>query len=293
MQPFEQQFEQPIKQSAEQIITHLPTELVLQRIRFVLVATSLSGNIGAVARAMKTMGLSRLALVQPQHFPDADAVARAAGADDLLAQATVHSDLTTALTGCRLIIGASARRRSLHWPTLTPETTAQQLLTEAAAGEVALVLGRENSGLTNDELAQCHYLVQIPTNPAFSSLNLGAAAQVFAYEIHRIWLAMSQTNTQITCAETVAPAVTHNNTEAIATAEEMAGFFAHLDDTLIQLGFAKSAHSATLRRRLRRLFNRARPDRVEINILRGILRAATKQRRVNAIRDHHYPDHEV
>jgi len=236
---------------------------VLRRIRFVLVEPSLSANQGAVARAMKTMGLSQLVLVRPRQALDATALARAAGADDLLAAAQRHDDLTAALAGCRLVIGTSARRRSLAWPELEPRAAAAQLLVEAAHGEVALVFGRESSGLSNDELARCHYLTRIPTDPDFASLNLGAAAQVFAYEIRRAWCA----------SETIAPAAAAPDT--LATADELEGFYRHLRKTLIRLGFADPDQSRQLDRRLRRLFNRARPDRTELAILRGILNAAT------------------
>lgn len=232
----------------------------LGRIRFVLVETSLSGNIGATARAMKNMGLARMALVRPRlgaRFADADAVARASGADDLLAAATLHDDLADALAGCRLVVGSSARVRSLEWPELDALGCGARLVAEAAHGDVALVLGRESTGLSNDELALCHYLVRIPTNPDFSSLNIAAAAQVFAYEIRRNLLAG-------------APAGVDDRLD-LATAEEMDGFHDHLLRTLIAIGYADADQCSTLSRRLRRLFHRARPDRTELNILRGVL----------------------
>lgn len=233
----------------------------LARIRFVLVETTHSGNIGAVARAMKTMGLSRLELVAPRQRPDAEALARASGADDLLERAGVHEDLTDALAGCRLVVGASARLRSIEWPLLEPPECAARLLAEAGEGEVALMLGRESSGLTNDELARCHFLVHIPTNPDFSSLNVAAAAQVLAYEIRRA----ARESTGERLIETP---------RDLAPAEAMEGFYAHLTETLVRIGFSDPEQSRTLTRRLRRLFNRAQPDRVELNILRGILSAA-------------------
>jgi tRNA (cytidine32/uridine32-2'-O)-methyltransferase len=241
-------------------MTEQPTA-ALARIRFILVEPSLSGNIGAVARAMKTMGLSRLELVAPKQLPDAEALARACGADDLLQRAGIHDDLTGAVAGCRLVIGTSARRRTLEWPTLEPPECAQRLLTEATEGDVALLLGRESSGLTNAELARCQYLVQIPTNPEFSSLNLAAAAQVFAYEIRRCWREDRHEP----------PSETPRD---LATADELEGLHEHLRQTLGDIGFGDPDHSNKLLLRLRQLFNRARPDRVEINILRGILSAA-------------------
>lgn len=238
-----------------------PDPAPLARIRFVLVETTHPGNIGAVARAMKTMGLRRLDLVKPRHFPNADALAMASGADDLLKCAGVHPDLTTALSGCRLAVGSSARLRTIEWPLLSPAQCAERLLAEAAHGEVALVLGRESSGLSNEELARCQYLVNIPTDPDFSSLNLAAAAQVFAYEIRRTWLAG---------LPDLVPEAGHEP----APAEALEAFYGHLIQALGELGFSDPAQSHKLERRLRRLFHRARPDRVELNILHGILSAA-------------------
>jgi len=245
------------------------TDARLGRIRFVLTETSLSGNIGAVARAMKNMGLSRMELVRPRRFPDADAVARASGADDLLACAGVHDDLASALAGCRLVVGSSARLRSVQWPQLDPHECARVLLDEADQGDVALVFGRESSGLTNDELGACHYLAHIPSDPAFSSLNIAAAAQVFAYEIRRTAL---ERGAPLDTMETV-PSNALGVLD-LATADEMEGFYQHLEQTLTRIGFADPEQSSKLQRRLRRLFNRARPDRTEINILRGMLSAA-------------------
>jgi tRNA (cytidine32/uridine32-2'-O)-methyltransferase len=245
------------------------TDARLGRIRFVLTETSLSGNIGAVARAMKNMGLSRMELVRPRRFPDADAVARASGADNLLSAAGVHDDLASALAGCRLVVGSSARLRSVQWPQLDPQQCARTLLDEAAQGDVALVFGRESSGLTNDELGICHYLAHIPSDPAFSSLNIAAAAQVFAYEIRRTALERGASPSSTQNGQ-------HDSLELLdlATADEMEGFYGHLAQTLTSIGFADPEQSSKLQRRLRRLFNRARPDRTEINILRGILSAA-------------------
>lgn len=234
---------------------------LLEHVRFVLVEPTHPGNVGAVARAMKTQGLSRLDLVRPRDFPSAEALARASGADDLLAAASVHDDLVSAISGCRLVVGASARLRAVEWPLMEPRECAVHMLAEARAGEVALVLGRESSGLTNEELARCHCLVQIPVNPRFSSLNLGAAAQVLAYEIHLGQRALSEQRLE-------------NVPIDPAPAEDMEGFFLHLAQALVDLGFSDPEQSDKLQRRLRRLFNRARPDRVELNILRGILSAA-------------------
>jgi tRNA (cytidine32/uridine32-2'-O)-methyltransferase len=234
---------------------------ILDKIRFVMVETTHPGNIGAVARAMKTMGLSRLHLVRPKSLPNAEAVARASGADDLLAGAQVHRDLPGALCGSRLVIGSSARLRSLEWPLLEPRECARRLLAEAGQSEVALVLGRESSGLTNDELARCHFLGHIPTNPTFSSLNVASAAQIFAYEIQSVWREAQGLQIEETAWEP-------------APAEAMESFYSHLTQALEDTGFSDPKQSGKLSRRLRRLFNRARPDSTELNILRGILSAA-------------------
>ncbi|MCL5801027.1 MAG: RNA methyltransferase, partial [Gammaproteobacteria bacterium] len=155
----------------------------LSNIRIVLVNTSHPGNIGACARAMKTMNLSSLNLVQPKVFPSAEATARASGAADVLAGAQVFETLDAALAGCVLVIGASSRQRTIVWPELTPRECARQVIVQCDRAPVALVFGREHSGLTNSELERCNALVRIPSNPDFSSLNIAAAVQILAYEI--------------------------------------------------------------------------------------------------------------
>ena len=232
---------------------------MLSNIRIVLMATSHPGNIGATARAMKNMALSRLCLVNPKQYPSDEAVVRASGADDLLAKAECFESLDDALQGCRLVIGTSARLRTVKWPMLNPRDCAKQLVNEATTGEVALLFGRERSGLTNEELDRCHYLVNIPTNQEYSSLNLAAAVQVLSYEI---FLAQQQ------------PFLKEDQLFDVATAEMMEGFHHHLEQALSDIGFSDPRQSDKLLRRLRRLFNRARPNQDEINILRGILSAA-------------------
>lgn len=236
------------------------------QVRIVLVNTSHPGNIGAVARAMKNMGLARLYLVNPQQYPHADATARASGADDVLAQAVVCTTLDEALADCSLVMGASARLRNLTVPLLDPRQSAAQVLNEVSGNgiECALVFGREHSGLTNDELGRCHHLVHIPTNPGYSSLNLAAAVQVLSYELRMATLS-EQT--------LVAP---NGESEALASADDMERFYAHLQQTLEDVGFLDPGNPRIMMQRLRRLFNRSRPNEVEMNILRGILTAAQK-----------------
>lgn len=252
----------------------VPDPSPLTRIRFVLVGTTHVGNLGASARAMKTMGFARMELVNPRSRPDAACLALAAGADDLLERAGIHTDLPAALAGCRLVVGASARLRSLAWPLLEPPEAARRLLAEAAGGDVALVFGRESSGLSNEELACCHHLVHIPTDAGFSSLNLAAAVQVLAYELRRSWREDGALGPGVARSE--------ESPRDLATAEELDGFHAYLAQALLDIGFSGPDRSTRLLLRLRRLFNRARLDRDEVNILRGILSAAQGRKRGRA-----------
>jgi len=232
----------------------------LNNIRIVLIGTTHPGNIGAVARAMKNMCLNQLYLVQPKEFPCAEATARASGADDLLYNAKVCNSLDEALDGCYLVVGASARLRSVEWPQYDPRECAVELLSKAEQGEVALVFGRECSGLSNAEMDRCQHLVHIPANEEYSSLNLSMAVQVLAYELHMTSLKGCTLKPQ--------------SDREIATADEMEGFIQHLEQTMRDIHFSDPRQSTKLLRRLRRLFNRAQPDNDELNILRGILSAA-------------------
>lgn len=235
----------------------------LDRIRIVLVNTSHPGNIGAAARAMKTMGLSRLYLVQPLEFPHAEATAMASTAVDVLLSARTFGSLDEALTDCVLAIGTTARSRSLEWPGLTPAESVQTLLQHSGKGDVALVFGRERSGLTNDELARCQFMTSIPANPEYSSLNLAAAVQVYGYELRQ---ALEQGVSRNAGGE---------DDELPATNAQMEGFYGHLQQALREIGvIADDRPYETLLRRLRRLFNKAQLTITEINILRGILSAA-------------------
>jgi tRNA (cytidine32/uridine32-2'-O)-methyltransferase len=243
-----------------------------QNIRIVLVRTSHAGNIGAAARAMKNMCLSRLVLVQPHAFPDAEASARASGAEDVLAAARVVPDLDAALQGCALVFGASARPRAIAWPTVDARRCAAEIAATVNDAEVALVFGRENSGLTNTELERCNYLVHIPANPGYSSLNLGAAVQLLAYEIYMALGAPGQ----VAASAQDYP---------LATADEIQGLFQHLERALSEIGFLDPRNPKQLMRRLRRLFNRCRLDKMELNILRGILSAAQGAARADATSD--------
>ena len=232
-------------------------------IRIILVATSHPGNIGASARAMKTMGLTDLVLVRPARFPDAEATARASGADDVLSRARVVDGLAEAISDCHFVLGASARPRSLAWPTVGPREAAQLAWRETPRGQVAVVFGPEQSGLDNEHLARCQQLVQIPANPGYSSLNLAMAVQVISYELRMA----------------AAPELPRQPPETrLATGAELEHFHGHLREVLEVSGFLNPDHPRALLLRLRRLFNRAELDQNEVNILEGILSALDPRR---------------
>jgi len=236
----------------------------LKQPRIVLINTSHPGNIGATARAMKNMGLSALCLVEPKQYPSAEATARASGADDLLASARCFATLDEAVADCVLVIGASARSRTLPVPMLDPRSCAELVHQQPDIERVAILFGRERSGLTNEELDRCHKLVQISTNPDYPSLNIAAAVQVITYEL------------RIAAGAVEKPDQPEPDYASMIQLEQ---FYTHLEHTLIELEFLDPENPRQLMRRLRRLFNRARPDQNEINILRGILTAANRKRR--------------
>ncbi|UPU27060.1 tRNA (cytosine(32)/uridine(32)-2'-O)-methyltransferase TrmJ [Klebsiella pneumoniae] len=224
---------------------------MLQNIRIVLVETSHTGNMGSVARAMKTMGLTNLWLVNPLVKPDSQAIALAAGASDVIGNAQIVDTLDEALAGCSLVVGTSARSRTLPWPMLDPRECGLKSVAEGQHAPVALVFGRERVGLTNDELQKCHYHVAIAANPEYSSLNLAMAVQVIAYEVRMAWLAAQ---------EQAQPAVEHEEAPyPLAT------------------GFIRPNHPGQVMNKLRRLFTRARPESQELNILRGMLASIEQQ----------------
>lgn len=232
----------------------------LSKIRFVLVETTHPGNIGASARAMKTMGLEDLFLVSPSHFPSPEATARAAGADDLLDRAKVFSDLDSALADCVWVLGTSARRRGKSVPVLDPEEAVAQLLEQAVSGSVAIVFGRESSGLTNDEVDRCNALVQIPTNPEFRSLNLGSAVQVLSYLCRRTAV-----------EEGTGDVIADRGPDRLASQEELESLFAHYERVLQLIEFLDPKNPRHIMRRLRHIFLRSSLTASEVRILRGIL----------------------
>jgi len=239
-----------------------------QKIRVVLIETSHPGNIGAVARAMKNMCVDELYLVNPQEYPSAVATARASGADDVLANAVVCGNLEEAIADCRLVVGASARLRSINWPELNPRQCAKLVKSVPDSDSVAILFGREDSGLSNAELDKCQYLVHIPTNVEYSSLNIAAAVQVICYELHMAQQALSETVPVINSLDK------ENMLADRASANEMEGLFQHMEAALTEIGFLKPPSCQKLMRRLRRLYNRAGLDSTDINILRGVMSAA-------------------
>jgi len=248
----------------------------LANIRIILIETSHPGNIGSAARAMKTMGLSQLYLVKPKSFPDEQAIAMSANATDILDNAIVVETLADALTGCQLVVGSSARHaRTLSWEVVNPRECAQKTIQLASKNNVALVFGRESSGLTNKELALCHYLVHIPTNPDYSSLNVASAVQILSYECR---MASFDDTDKAIDSNLISPP---NNNQELVTADDMESYYQQLEATLIAVNFLDPSNPRYLMIRLRRLYNRIRLTRSELNILRGVLSAFQKKQRMN------------
>ena len=239
----------------------------LNNIRIVLCATSHPGNIGSAARAMKTMGFTNFYLVTPQHYPDLQATALAAGANDVLDNAIVTNTLSEALVGCAFAIGLSARKRNLSHEIVTPQVAAQQGLQIAQSQQIALVFGTEMSGLSNAELDCCQLLAMIPANPEYSSLSLAMAVQVMCYEMRIQALELDTLNND----------ALGGNKDAVpdgielANNEDLERYYAHLEETLLHIGYLNPAAPKKLFERLRRLYARARLEKEEINLLRGIL----------------------
>jgi TrmH family RNA methyltransferase len=234
-------------------------------IRIVLTGISHPGNIGAAARAMKTMGLERLCLVAPERYPAAEATVMAAGADDVLARARLFADVRSAVADCGLVVGTTARSRHLPWRMLEPREAAAEIAAAATHSEVAVLFGAERTGLTNDELELCQLLLTIPVGSSYGSLNVAMAVQVVAYEI---LLA-----TRATSPEAARGGI------PLASALEMERFFAHVEQVLEEIEFRDRTGEGHLMARLRRFFSRAVPDQNEINILRGILTSVQGRRR--------------
>lgn len=237
----------------------------LDNIRIVLVNTKHTGNIGAVARAMKNMGLSDLRLVAPKNGLDRQAFERAASALDVLDRAVVTETIDEAIADCSLVVGTSARGRRIPWPLVNPRQCARSVMAEAPDARVALMFGREDRGLTNEELQRCNLHVHIPANEEYSSLNLAMAVQVLCYELRMTYLESQQQLTESPMADWDLN---------FASAEDLERFFVHLEQALSEMGFLKTSAPKQLMTRLRRLFVRTRMDEMEISILRGVLTSA-------------------
>ncbi|EMC8696938.1 TPA: tRNA (cytosine(32)/uridine(32)-2'-O)-methyltransferase TrmJ [Vibrio cholerae] len=237
---------------------------MLERVKVVLVGTTHSGNIGSAARAMKVMGLSQMVLVDPQCQVDAQAIALAAGASEIALNAQIYPTLEAAVADCGLVVGTSARSRTLEWPMLEPRECGEKLISEANQHSVAMVFGRERTGLTNEELQLCHYHVCVPANPEYSSLNLAMAVQLLSYEVRMAYLALQQSSQSSTLQE------------EYPRHQELERFYAHLEQVIMQTEFISAQQPGQVMNKLRRMFTHARPEAQEINILRGILTSVQK-----------------
>ncbi len=238
---------------------------MLNNIRFVLLGTTHSGNIGAAARAMKTMGLNDLALVNPEDFPSAQATSRASGADDLLSQADVCDDIVQAIKDSKLVIGTTARKRHCDIPVIDARAAAELLYKESQINKVSLVFGKERYGMTNFEVERCHYLVRLPTVESFSSLNLASAVQVLAYECRMAELAYNPTqNDKIIDSDYV-------------TAEVLDSFYQHYFKVMEDALYLRKEGHDSLKSKIRLMYNRMRPKKYEVDILRGFLSKLEKK----------------
>lgn len=243
---------------------------MLDRLRIVMVETTHPGNIGAAARAMKTMGLADLRLVRPATFPSAEATARASGAASVLEQARVCADLDEALGDAELVIGTSARQRRIPWPCITPRQLAERVAAEPAL-KVAVMFGREDRGLTNEELQRCNLHVSIPTDSEYGVLNVAAAVQVISYELRLALVGDEVERPDARARRHSMPLPELVWDEPPASNQEVDRLLQHLEKVAVDSGFLDPANPAQVSTRLRRLFLRARPDKMEVGILRGIL----------------------
>lgn len=250
--------------TSDQAIVLPQSQALLDNIRIVLVNTTHPGNIGGVARAMKNMGLRQLYLVAPKEYPSERAEWRASNALDVLSGATVVASLDEAIADCGLVIGTSARERRIPWPLFTPRECGERSVQEASQHPVAIVFGREDRGLTNEELHKCHYHVHIPSNPEYSSLNLAAAVQVVAYELRMTCLLNQQEGQPVHFDDWDMPP---------AKSEALENYYEHLEQTLQKLDFIQADNPRQTMTRLRRLYNRVRLDEMELAIMRGMLTA--------------------
>jgi len=262
-----------IRLSAIDFLQNRIKVLMLHNIRIILVEPSHPGNIGSAARAMKTMGLTELYLVDPLEKIDSHTIALAAGADDVIDNAKIVDNLDQAVAECPLVIGTSARSRTHAWPMLHPRKCGVKSVAEAQFAPVALVFGRERSGLTNHELQKCHFHVEIPANPEYSSLNLAMAVQVIAYEIRNAGLDATTiaTDPSLNLSPSLPSSSLKQKTAIYPPTKDVERFYQCLEQVLGDIGFIRQAHPGQIMTKLRRLFTRARLETVELHILRGIL----------------------
>lgn len=248
------------------------TRNTLDNIRIVMIQTSHPGNIGSAARAMKVMGLSELYLVKPKSFPDDLAVAMSSNAAEILDKATVVESLPEAIADCQLVVGSSARHeRTLSWDIKDSRNCGELVAQQAQHGKVAILFGRESSGLTNEELALCQHLVHIPTNPDYNSLNVASAVQIMAYECRIAAFSNESNNNDDEISNT-------ESGDDWVTAKDMDGYFDHLKEVMVDLDFLDPENPRYLIPRLRRLYSRSGITRSELNLLRGMLSAIQKRK---------------
>lgn len=238
---------------------------MLKNIRIVLIETSHSGNIGSTARAMKTMGLTDLVLVAPKQGVDDQAIALAAGAEDVVKSAVVVENFSQAVADCSLVIGTSARLRHLQNSLIEPHECGGKAINHAISGKVAIVFGRERVGLTNEELLKCHYHVTIPANPDYASLNLAMAVQLISYEIRMAYLATQREENQ---------KMTQTQPDVYPKMQELDYFFTRTEQLYQSLGFIQNQG---VMQKLRRLYGRAEVEKTELHILLGMLSAVEKK----------------
>lgn len=259
----------------------MPRSKFLDSLVVVLMRTTHPGNIGAVARACKNMGISHIRLVAPEDFPSEVAIRRASGADELLKSAEVCSSLDEAVADCHCLVGASARSRSMVWPLMNPRDCAEEVYrrhADVTRGDyrVALVFGQEASGLTNEELQRCNLHVNIPANPDYSSLNLAMAVQVITYEMRMTSLLVPQLDPVNDQTSSILDAGNEGWDVPAATIEDVEGMICHFESALVALGYHDPEKPRVLMTRLRRLFQRSGMDRMEVNIFRGISKEILK-----------------
>ena len=242
----------------------IKSDNLLNSVKVVLVGTTHPGNIGATARAMKNMGILDLALVEPKEFPSDVATFRSKAAKDILEKASVHRSLAEAISECELVVGTSARERTVPWPVLNPREAAEEMHKSSRNGKVAIVFGREDRGLTNEELGLCNFHVHIPSDPEYSSLNLSQAVQILAYEIRLSYLKDQHVNKDYWDVE-------------LANNEQTERLINHMDELMQEVDFYDVENPRKLLVRVRRFFKRSKIDVMEANIFRGLFATIQKK----------------